>query len=57
MSSALYAVGCLLLVAVVSYLAYLSHIPVPYIFAIDVIMLGIGVATGIENARQKDSHY
>jgi hypothetical protein len=57
MSSALYAVGYLLLVAVVSYLAYLSHIPVPYIFAIDVIMLGIGVATGIENARQKDSNY
>jgi hypothetical protein len=23
----------------------------------DVIMLGIGVVTGIENARQKDSNY
>jgi general stress protein CsbA len=57
MSSALYAVGYLLMVVVVSYLAYLSHIPVPYIFAIDVIMLGIGVVTGIENARQKDSKY
>ena len=57
MSSALYAVGYLLLVVVVSYLAYLSHIPVPYIFAIDVIMLGIGVVTGIEYARQKDSNY
>ena len=57
MSSALYAVGYLLLVVVVSYLAYLSHIPMPYIFAIDVIMLGIGVVTGIENARQKDSNY
>jgi general stress protein CsbA len=57
MSSALYAVGYLLLVAVVSYLAYLSHIPEPYIFAIDVIMLGIGVVTGLENARQKDSEY
>ena len=46
MSSALYAVGYLLLVVVVSYLAYLSHIPESYIFAIDVIMLGIGVVIG-----------
>ena len=57
MSSALYAIGYLLLVVVVSYLAYLSLIPEPYIFAIDVIMIGIGVVTGIENARQKDSNY
>ena len=55
MSSALYAVGYLLLVVVVSYLAYLTHIPVSYIFAIDVIMLGIGVVTGLEDARQKHS--
>ena len=46
MSSALYAVGYLFLIAVVSYLAHLSHIPDSYIFAIDVIMLGIGVVTG-----------
>jgi hypothetical protein len=57
MSSALYVVGYLLLLAVVSYLAYLTHIPVPYIFAIDVILLGIGVVTAIENARQRDSNY
>jgi len=57
MSSALYAVGYLLLVVGVSYLAHLSHIPASYIFAIDVIMLGIGVMTGLENARQKDSNY
>ena len=57
MASALYAVGYLLLVGVVSYLAYLSHIPEPYIFAMIVIMLGIGVVTGLETARQKDSNY
>jgi hypothetical protein len=57
MASALYAVGYLLLVGVVSYLAYLSHIPESYIFAMIVIMLGIGVVTGLETARQKDSHY
>jgi hypothetical protein len=57
MSSALYAVGYLLLVVGVSYLAHLSHIPDSYIFAIDLIMLGIGVMMGIENAHQKDSNY
>ena len=57
MSSALFAIGYLLLIVVVSYLAYLSHIPEPYIFAIDVIMLGIGVVMGIEYARHKDSNY
>ena len=57
MSSALYAVGYLLLVATVSYLAYLSHIPESYIFAMGVIMLGIGVMMGLENVLQKDTHY
>jgi ABC-type siderophore export system fused ATPase/permease subunit len=57
MASALYAVGYLLTVGVVSYLAYLSHIPESYIFAIIVIMLGIGVVSGLETARQKDSNY
>ncbi len=57
MSSAFYAIGYLLLMAAVSWLAHLSHIPQAYIFAIDVIMLGIGVVTGIENAHQKDSNY
>jgi hypothetical protein len=57
MSSTLFAVGYLLVVAVVSYLAYLSHIPEAYIFAMGVIMLGIGVVSVMENARQKDSDY
>jgi len=57
MSFALYAVGYLLFVAVVSYLAYLSHIPEPYIAAIAVIMLGIGVVNGMETARHRNSDY
>ena len=57
MSTMLYAVAYLLLVACVSYLAYLSHIPEPYIVAIATIMLGIGVMNGVEDARQKHSDY
>jgi hypothetical protein len=44
-------------IAFVSYLAYLSHIPEPYIVAIVVIMLGIGVVSGIEEARQNHLKY
>jgi hypothetical protein len=57
MSSAFYAFGSLALIAAVSYMAYLIHIPAAYIVAIAVIMLGIGVVNGMENARQKDSNY
>jgi hypothetical protein len=41
----------------VSYLAHLSHIPEPYIVAIAVIMLGIGVMNGMESSREKHSNY
>ena len=57
MSTALYAVGYLLLVVGVSYLAHLSNIPNSYIFAIDVVMLGIGVGMGLENAHTRDLDY
>ena len=57
MSSTLYAAAYLLLVAGVSYLAYLSHIPEPYIVAIAIIMLGIAVVSGMESARRRNSEY
>jgi hypothetical protein len=56
MSVALYSAGYLLVIACVCYLADLSHIPEPYIAAIAVIMLGIGVVSGVETARQKHSN-
>jgi 4-hydroxybenzoate polyprenyltransferase len=58
MSTVLCAVGYLILVLVVSYLAYLVHIPKPYILTMAAIMLGIGVMSRVESARQqKDSNY
>ncbi len=56
MSAALYVVGYLFLIGVISYLAYLSHIPDSYIFAMGVILVGIGVMMGLESGRQKDTH-
>jgi hypothetical protein len=57
MPSVLFSLGYLLMVVVVCWLAYLSHIPEPYIFAIVVIMLGIGAASSFEHDRQKNSRY
>jgi hypothetical protein len=58
MSSVLFVIVYLFLIASVSYLAYHSHIPEPYIVAIVVIMLGIGVVSGLESAREKHhTHY
>ena len=57
MSTILYTVATLLLVACVSYLAHLSHIPEPYIAAIATILLGIGVMNAVEAARQSHSDW
>ncbi len=54
MSFAIYAVGYLILIAGVAYLAHLMHIPQTYIVAVVVILLGIGVVTGVTRTRQKD---
>ena len=54
MSFALYAVGYLILICGVAYMAHLMHIPQHYIVAIAVIMLGIGIVTGVQSTRRKD---
>ena len=54
MSFGIYAVCYLILIAGIAYLAHLMHIPTHYIVAISVIMLGIGVVTGVQSTRHKD---
>jgi hypothetical protein len=54
MSFGIYAIGYLILIAGVAYLAHLMHISQHYIVAISVIMLGIGVVTGVQSTRQRD---
>ncbi|MBB5343901.1 hypothetical protein [Tunturibacter empetritectus] len=56
MSFGIYAIGYLVLIAGVAYLAHLMHIPQHYIVAIAVIMLGVGIVTGVQTTRQKDSN-
>ena len=54
MSFGIYAVGYLILIVGLAYLAHLMHIPQQYIVAGGIILVGIGVLTGVQNTRQKD---
>ncbi len=54
MSFGIYAVGYLILIAGVAYLAHLLHIPQSYIVAGVIILAGVGIVTGVQSTRQKD---
>jgi len=54
MSFGIYAVGYLFVIAGVAVLAHLMHIPQAYIFAGVLILIGIGVVTGVQSTRQRD---
>ncbi|MEO8735480.1 MAG: hypothetical protein ABI380_02975 [Edaphobacter sp.] len=54
MSFGIYAIGYLILIVGVAYLAHLMHIPQHYIIAGAIILVGIGVLTGVQTTRQKD---
>jgi hypothetical protein len=54
MSFGIYAVGYLILIVGLAYLAHLMHMPQHYIVAGVIILAGIGVVTGVQSTRQKD---
>ncbi len=54
MSFGIYAVGYLVLIAGVLYLAHVMRIPENYIIAIGVILLGLGIVSAVQNTRRKD---
>jgi hypothetical protein len=54
MSFGIYAVGYLILIAGVAYLAHLMHVPQAYIVAVAIILLGVGVVSGVQKTRSKD---
>jgi len=55
MSFGIYAVGFAILIAGLIYAAHLMHIPSHWIIAGAVVMLGIGILSGVKATRQKDS--
>jgi len=54
MSFGIFAVGFLILIIGLGYLAHLMHIPQHYIIAMCIILFGIGIVTGVQSTRHKD---
>jgi uncharacterized membrane protein HdeD (DUF308 family) len=54
MSFGIYAVGFLILIIGIGYLAHLMHVPQHYIIALGVILIGMGIVTGVQRTRGKD---
>ena len=54
MSFGIYAVGYLILIIGVAYLAHVMHVPEAYIIGITIILFGLGIVTGVQSTRHKD---
>jgi small neutral amino acid transporter SnatA (MarC family) len=54
MSFGIYAVGFLIIIIGLGYLAHLMHIPQTYIVAGGIILVGIGITTAVQSTRQRD---
>jgi uncharacterized membrane protein len=54
MSFGLYSIGFVLAIAGLIYGAHLMHIPAHWIVVGAIVLLGLGVLTGVKATRQKD---
>jgi hypothetical protein len=54
MSFGLYIIGFIVLIFGVAYGAYLMHVPSHWIGVGVIILVGLGILTGVANTRQKD---
>ena len=55
MSFGIYVVGFLIFTAGLIYAATILHMPQHWIIAGSVVLLGLGILTGVKATRQKDS--
>ena len=54
MSFGLYAIGFAILIGGLIYGAYLVHMPARWIVVGAVVLLGVGILSGVKATRQKD---
>ena len=54
MSFGLYAMGFAIVIGGLIYGAYLVHVPTHWIVVGAVVLLGVGILTGVKATRQKD---
>ena len=55
MSFGLYSIGFVIVIAGLIYGAHLMHVPAHWIAVGAIVLLGLGVLTGVKATRQKDS--
>ena len=55
MSFGLYVIGYLIVIGGLAYAAALMHVPAHWIAAGAIVMVGLGVVTGVKAMRPKDS--
>jgi hypothetical protein len=54
MSFGLYAIGFAILIGGLTYAAYLVHVPTHWIVVGVIVLLGVGILSGVKATRQKD---
>jgi hypothetical protein len=54
MSFALYSIGFAIVIGGLIYGAYLLHVPAHWIAVLAVVLLGMGIISGVKATRQKD---
>jgi hypothetical protein len=54
MSFGLYSIGFVIVIGGLIYGAYLLHVPAHWIAVGAVVLLGLGILTGVKATRQKD---
>jgi amino acid transporter len=54
MSFALYITGFVIVIAGVAWALITAHVPTLYVMIACVILLGLGILTGVSNTRSKD---
>jgi uncharacterized membrane protein len=54
MSFGIYSIGFAIVIGGLIYAAYLMHMPAHWIVACAVVLLGIGILSGVKATRQKD---
>ena len=55
MSFGLYSAGFAIVIGGLIYGAHLAHMPVQWIVVGAVVLLGVGIVTGVKATRQKDA--
>ncbi len=55
MSFGIYATGFAIMIGGLAYAAHLVHIPMHWIMVGVIVMIGVGILSGVKATRQKDS--